>query len=111
MKAAGIDIVATYIFWIHHEEVEGEWDWSGRRCLRGFAELCARNGLYLYPRIGPWAHGECRNGGFPDWLLRKCPVVRADDPTYLGYVERFYGQIYAQLEGLLFKDGGPVIGI
>src|SRR5690348_11144376 len=26
MKAGGIDIVATYVFWIHHEEVEGEWD-------------------------------------------------------------------------------------
>ena len=26
MKAAGLDIVASYIFWIHHEEVEGEFD-------------------------------------------------------------------------------------
>jgi hypothetical protein len=20
-------------------------------------------------RIGPWDHGECRNGGHPDWVL------------------------------------------
>jgi beta-galactosidase len=36
MKAGGIDIVATYVFWIHHEEVRGEWDWSGQRDLRTF---------------------------------------------------------------------------
>lgn len=24
MKEGGIDIVSTYVFWIHHEEVEGE---------------------------------------------------------------------------------------
>ena len=29
MKAGGVEIVATYVFWIHHEEIEGQWDWSG----------------------------------------------------------------------------------
>ena len=33
------------------------------------------------------------------------------DPRYFEYVRRWYAQIYAQLEGLLFKDGGPVIGV
>ena len=53
MKAAGVQIVATYVFWIHHEEVEGQFDWSGQRNLRRFVELCAKHGLYVYPRIGP----------------------------------------------------------
>lgn len=65
MKAAGIRIVSTYIFWIHHEEIEGEWNWSGNRDFRAFIELCADHGMYVFPRIGPWCHGECRNGGFP----------------------------------------------
>lgn len=26
MKAGGIHIAATYIFWIHHEEIEGQFD-------------------------------------------------------------------------------------
>ena len=34
MKAGGVQVVATYVFWIHHEEVEGRFDWSGRRDLR-----------------------------------------------------------------------------
>ena len=112
MKAGGISIVATYIFWIHHEEIDGDWDWSVDRDLRRFIQLCAELGLYAYPRIGPWAHGECRNGGFPDWLLEKCgDQVRQDTPLYLSYVRRLYDQIARRLDGLLWKDGGPVIGI
>ncbi|MGD0680745.1 MAG: beta-galactosidase [Terracidiphilus sp.] len=110
MKASGIDVISTYIFWIHHEEVEGLFDWSGQRNLREFAELCAKHGMLLYPRIGPWAHGEVRNGGLPDWVLNKS-AVRTNDPIYLAEVKQFYIQIGQQLHGLLWKDGGPVIGI
>src|ERR1019366_1290979 len=46
MKAGGVEIVATYVFWIHHEEVEGRFDWSGQRNLRRFVELCGRQGMY-----------------------------------------------------------------
>ncbi len=110
MKAGGVQIISTYIFWIHHEEIEGQFDWSGQRDLRTFVELCARHGLYVYPRIGPWAHGEARNGGFPDWLLAKGPT-RVNDSTFLSFVRIFDGEIGKQLKGLLWKDGGPVIGI
>ncbi len=112
MKAGGIQVVATYLFWIHHEEIETHFDWSGDRDLRRFISLAAEVGLYAYPRIGPWAHGEARNGGFPDWLVEKCGQdVRRDAPLYLAYTRRFYTEIARQLAGLLWKDGGPVIGI
>ncbi len=112
MKAGGITIAATYIFWIHHEEIEGQFDWSGQRDLRRFVTLCAEAGLYAYPRIGPWAHGECRNGGFPDWLLTRCgKLVRQDAQPYLDYVRRLYHEVARQLAGLLWKEGGPVIGV
>jgi beta-galactosidase len=111
MKAGGIDIVATYVFWIHHEEVEGQFDWSGRRNLRGFIETAGDVGLKAVVRCGPWCHGEVRNGGLPDWILNKGWKVRSDDPNYLAKVRILYGQIAAQLQGLLWKDGGPVIGI
>jgi len=110
MKAGGIQIISTYVFWIHHEEVEGQFDWSGQRNLRQFVELCGKHGMYVYPRIGPWDHGEVRNGGFPDWLLKKGPT-RVNDPVYLSYVQRFYEEVSRQLKGLLWKDGGPIVGI
>lgn len=111
MKAGGVQIVSTYVIWIHHEEVEGQSDWSNQRDLRAFVQLCAQHGMYVYLRIGPWAHGEARNGGFPDWLLQKTNNVRQNDPVYLSYVERYYAEVAHQVQGLFWKDGGPVIGI
>jgi beta-galactosidase len=110
MKAGGVGIISTYVFWIHHEEIEGRFEWSGRRDLRRFVELCAKHGLYVWIRVGPWAHGESRNGGFPDWLMDK-RSTRQNDPEYLSYVRRFYGEIGQQVKGLFWKDGGPIIGV
>ncbi|WP_420237797.1 beta-galactosidase [Telmatobacter bradus] len=110
MKAAGVNIVATYVIWIHHEEIEGQFDWSGQRDLRAFAELCAKHGLLLEPRIGPWAHAEARNGGLPDWVLKQ-GLTRQNDPKYLASVSRFYDEIGHQLQGLMWQDGGPVIAV
>jgi hypothetical protein len=111
MKAGGIDTVATYVFWIHHEEIEGQWDWSGRRNLRHFIQLCSEVGLKALVRCGPWDHGEVRNGGFPDWLGKEGWKTRSNDTNYLAKVKILYDQIARQLDGLLWKDGGPVIGI
>ena len=110
MKASGVQVIATYVIWIHVEEVEGQFDWTGQRNLRKFALLCAKHGMLLYPRIGPWAHGEARNGGLPDWVLKNS-AVRSNNPVYLSEVRKFYAQISQQLHGLLWKNGGPVIGI
>lgn len=111
IKLAGIEIVSTYVFWIHHEEEEGRFDWRGDLDLRRFVELCAELDLYVILRIGPFAHGECRNGGLPDWLYGRPFEVRSNDPGYLKYVRRLYREIGRQVSGLLFKDGGPIIGI
>ncbi len=110
MKMAGIDVIATYVFWIYHEEQEGVWDWSGNRDLETFVKLCKKHGMNVFVRIGPWCHGEVRNGGFPDWLLQKNLKIRTNDSLYLHYAEIFFKQIAQQLQGLYFKDGGPVIG-
>jgi beta-galactosidase len=110
MKAAGVNIVATYVFWIHHEEIQGQFDWTGQRDLRAFTQLCARHGMYVLARIGPWDHGEVRNGGFPDWVMKAGPT-RVNDPVYLSEVRVWFGQVGLQLKGMLWKDGGPVLGI
>ncbi|ULO06842.1 beta-galactosidase [Paenibacillus sp. 19GGS1-52] len=111
MKMSGINIMATYIFWNHHEEIEAEFNWQGNRNLRRFVELCARNGLYVILRVGPFCHGEVRNGGLPDWLFGRSFDVRSNDAGYLHYVRRLYEEIGKQATGQMFKDGGPVIGI
>ena len=112
MKAGGVDIVATYVFWIHHEEIEGKWDWSGQRDLKKFLQTCNELGLKVIVRCGPWCHGEVRNGGFPDWMVaHKDWKLRSTDTNFLAATKILYAQIAEQMRGELWKVGGPVIGI
>lgn len=111
MKAGGVDTISTYVFWLHHEEIENQYDFSGQRDLRAFVEAVKECGVNMMLRIGPWCHGEARNGGFPDWLLQKGFEVRTNDERYLEEVHKFYSKVYEQVEGLFYKDGGPIIGV
>ncbi len=111
MKAGGITVVATYLFWIYHEEIEGEFDFTGDNDIRTFVELCKEVGLDVVIRFGPWAHGECRNGGFPDWLQNAAYKLRDNNEEYLAKVKIWFEKIYEQLEGLFYKDGGNIIAV
>lgn len=111
MIAGGITVIPTYVFWNLHEEEEGKFVWTGDKNLRRFIELCQKNNIYTIVRIGPFCHGEIRNGGLPDWLLGKPLNIRMNDPLYLSYVEKLYNEIAKQIKGLYYKDGGPIIGI
>ena len=111
MKAGGITVAATYMFWIYHEEEEGIFDFEGDRDIRYFVECAQRAGLDVFLRLGPWAHGECRNGGFPDWLLQKPFKLRDNNPGYMEKAQIWYEKIYEQIEGLFYKEGGPIIGV
>ncbi len=111
MKAGGINVIATYVFWIHHEETQGQFDWTGDRNLHDFIALCAKHGMYVWLRVGPWDHGEARNGGMPDWLIASGIPLRQNNPAYLGYVQNFFNQIGSHVKGMFWKDGGPIIGV
>lgn len=124
IKAGGVDIVATYLFWIHHEEEQDIFDFSGQRDVRRFIELCQKHDLLVWVRLGPWCHGEVRNGGFPEWLRELFGVdqtghlgwvsrdgMRSNNPRYLKLVDRLYAAYGEQCKGLMAKDGGPVIGV
>nr|MCR4860683.1 beta-galactosidase [Bacteroidales bacterium] len=117
MQAGGIDIIACYIFWGHHEMEEGRIDWSGNRNLREFLEICRDCGEKVVLRVGPFCHGEVYLGGIPEWVVDKAAAdpeqyaLRTPAPGFIAAVSRFYDAIGRQAEGLLWKDGGPVIGV
>ncbi|MFD7307464.1 beta-galactosidase [Promicromonospora sp. NPDC059942] len=114
MRSGGVTVVATYLLWIVHEEVRGQVRWDGPRDLRRFVETAGRAGLDVVLRIGPWAHGETRNGGFPDWLQDLPVAHRTNDPAYVELVRGWYAAIAEQVRGLLHapgQPGGPVLGI
>ncbi|MHA6524961.1 beta-galactosidase [Tessaracoccus sp. G1721] len=110
-RAGGLDSVATYVFWQAHEPTAGSFRWDGDLDLRAFVELARDFGLDVIVRMGPWAHGEARHGGFPDWLIELGLHTRTNDPAYLELVRRLYAEIIAQLSGLTHADGGPVVGV
>ena len=118
MKEGGVTIIATYVFWSHVEEQEGIFRWDGQRSLRQFLEVCKQEEMPVVLRLGPFCHGEVRNGGIPDWMFgppsgegseAKPIKLRSEDPRFLHYTERLYRQIFTQVQGLQWKDGGPVI--
>ena len=112
MKASGVNIVSTYVIWVLHEEYEGRQKWGGRYNLREFVELCKELGLKVHLRFGPYCNAEMRNGGLPDWIAHnKNMKARTNDPLYLNYTRYWYQSVYNQVKGLLYKDGGPVIGL
>ena len=51
MKAGGLTVIPTYVFWNVHEEKEGVFDWSRNKDLRKFIELCHKHDMSV---IVPW---------------------------------------------------------
>lgn len=109
MKEGGVTMIATYVFWNHVEEEEGVFRWDGQRNLRHFLEICSEEQMPVILRMGPFCHGEVRNGGIPDWMFEKDCKLRDRNPVFLSYAETLYRQIFSQVQGLQWKDGGPVI--
>ena len=109
MKEGGVTIIATYVFWNHIEEQEGIFRWDGQRNLRRFIEICKQEEMPVVLRLGPFCHGEVRNGGIPDWMFTKGCKMRDGNNVFLGYAEKLYRQIFTQVQGLQWKDGGPVV--
>lgn len=110
MKAGGINIVSTYVFWIVHEEEEGVFRFDGCRDVRRFLELCQKHGMMVIMRIGPFCHGEFRNGGLPDWLYGKPWDVRDNNPGFLEATRKFFRALHGQMDGHYFHQGGCIVG-
>lgn len=110
MKCGGVNIVSTYAFWIVHEEERGVFRFDGCRDLRRFLEVCEKHGMMVIMRIGPFCHGEFRNGGLPDWLYGQPFDVREDDPGFLAAVRTYFRALHGQMDGHYFAQGGCIMG-
>ncbi|WBL14655.1 beta-galactosidase [Sutcliffiella sp. NC1] len=81
LKAAGCNLVSSYVPWVWHEMEEGVYDFTGQtrgeRDLASFLELVKEFGLYCIVRPGPYVMAEVRFHGVPNWLLETYPEVIA----------------------------------
>ncbi|MDD5707720.1 MAG: beta-galactosidase [Kiritimatiellae bacterium] len=111
MKAAGMNTVAFYMVWGYHEPEPGRWDWAGEKDVAAFLDLIHEEGMWAIARMGPFVHGEWRNGGLPQWLLDRLGPsrVRTNDPDYLALTEQWYERELAIIVPRLVTRGGHIV--
>ncbi|WP_431075146.1 beta-galactosidase [Microbacterium phyllosphaerae] len=111
LVASGLTSVSTYVFWIHHERERGQVRFDGDLDVAAFLETAERVGIDVILRIGPWCHGEVRNGGHPDWVVAALgDRARTNDAEYLALVRDWYTHIAEQVRPFCGPDR-PVVGI
>jgi hypothetical protein len=68
--------------------------------------------MFAIFRMGPFVHGEYRNGGLPQWLVDKLGSrVRTNDPEYLELTGRWYERQLEIVLPRLVTRGGPIIHV
>ena len=74
-KELGINTIDLYIPWNWHEARENQLDFDGsanpRKDVLGLMRIISGLGLKAIIRPGPYICNEWKNGGYPDWLLRR----------------------------------------
>ena len=133
IKAAGIVAVTFYIPWRHHmlkiggkRVVDFDGKTRGNRDVRSFVKLCAKNGLWMVVKPGPFIHAETNFGGLPDWASpeedaeiepfdksrkwgKLLPAPLCD--KFKGMVREWYGLVYNNVIKENIYPKGNVIAV
>ena len=125
-KAAGIDVITTYVFWnLHEVQSDGStvaYDFrTGRRNLRRFIQAAEDAGLFVFVRLGPFACAEWTYGGIPTRLRKiasnysgpgsSAPrmTFRSMDPAWRREMATFVSRVVEEIRPQLAGSGGPGI--
>ncbi len=124
-KEAGGNCVATYVPWILHEPVEGDFRMGDipARDFEGFLKLCNELGMYVICRPGPYQYSEMKHSGLPGWVCESYPQIISRDvngkimfkdsvsylhPVFLEKVKKWFDYICPVIAGYMASRGGPV---
>jgi beta-galactosidase len=111
-KAMGLNTITTYVFWNEHEQVPGQFDFTGQRDVAEFIREAQQEGLYVILRPGPYSCAEWEFGGYPAWLLKdRTTVVRSRDPKFMVPAKRWLARLGQELAPLQIGNGGPIIAV
>ena len=110
LKALGLNSVATYVFWNHHEVLSGQWDFEGDKNLAEYIKVAGEEGLHVILRPGPYACAEWEFGGYP-WWLQNVPglELRRDNAPFLEHTKKYIERLYQEVGHLQITEGGPII--
>ena len=111
VKAMGLNTVATYVFWNHHETSPGMWDFAtANRNLREFIRQAGEEGLMVILRPGPYACAEWEFGGYPWWIVKNEElVIRSFNKPFLDSCNIYINKLIDQVRDLQVTQGGPII--
>lgn len=109
LKECGFNTVETYACWNLHEKNEGEFDFSGILDVEAYIETAESLGLHVILRPGPYICAEWDFGGLPAWLLKyENMALRCYDERYLGFVKRYFKELFSHIRPHLAVNGGSV---
>jgi beta-galactosidase len=110
-KAMGMNTICIYIFWNYHEQVQGQYDFTGQADVAEFVRLIQKNGMYCIVRPGPYVCAEWDMGGLPWWLLKKKDISVRDlnDAFYMENAKKFIHEVGKQLAPYQLQNGGNII--
>src|SRR5215469_8099934 len=143
MQSMGINTLDLIPMWNWHQPKEDVVDFGGhtnpRRDLDYLLHISQLIGFKILVRPGPYTTNDWRNGGYPDWLLRRpeyhvseqsilegrYPPLSAqqyenqeesaagwlENETHLKNTRDWYGKVLGRLTSLLADKGGSIIGI
>lgn len=124
-KEAGGNCLATYVPWLIHEPLEGQFRFKGEYWLdlEEFLITAREEGLYVTARPGPYQYSELIYDGLPGWLCENYPQLRATNihgepfrvssvsyvhPLFLEKVSLWYNAVLPILARHTLAKGGPI---
>lgn len=111
IKDLGIETIATYVPWQHHEVSAGNFDFHGKtrrsRDLIGFLDAVMESGLSLLIRPGPYIYAEWLNAGVPDRVI---PFNKLHE-KFIEAATIYIEAVVKTIRPYLATNGGPIVAL
>lgn len=106
LRAAGFNVICTYVFWNYHEPEEGHVDLSE---FEDFVKLVGSMGFYIIARPGPYVCAEWDTGGFPRWVVNRRFPLRSNDPESIRTSQHWFNEVLPVIARHQVTHSGPII--
>ncbi|HUI41804.1 MAG TPA: beta-galactosidase [Terriglobia bacterium] len=106
LKAAGFNVIETYVFWDYHEPEQGRCDLSE---FEEFVKLVGSMGFLMIVRPGPYVCAEWDTGGFPRWVARQGFPLRSNHPKSISTSQHWFSQVLPVIVRHQVTHRGPII--
>jgi len=109
-QQAGFNTIDTACPWMLHERRRGKFSFDGQADLRRFVELCAKHGMRVILRPGPFIGHGYDGGGLPPWLSEIDGLMprQANEP-FIEAVGQYFRKLCGEISDLQVTQGGPII--